>query len=62
MDIYENNLSENFTKTNIYSSMGITLPISTTIKLNILKNTFFIEILNKENNNNIEKIKKDIIY
>ena len=60
IDIY-NNSSQSFTGLNIYSSMGLSLPINSLIKLNYPKDSLFVEFLNEEQNNNIENLKNDVI-
>ena len=61
LDIYQNDSSENYIKTNIHPLMGICLSPSTKINFNSIKNTSFIEFLKIEKNSDIENLKKDII-
>ena len=61
VDLFEDEFKKKYRKLNIYRFMGICLPPNTIIILNSFKNSFFIEFLITEINNNIENLKKDII-
>jgi len=56
IDIYDSKKSKEFASFPILPQMGVCLTAETNINLNFLKNSFYLEIANKiENNKNINK-------